>query len=164
MKKRGFSLIELAVVLLIISLSAAVVAPSLSRLSSTVEMKATAKKVSAILRNYRSEAINRGKVYQIQFDSDLNEVRVQPAAPPEEEGEGLRKGENIPLKVYALPKGIHIGEVKVESTQYPSDFPTLEFYASGGSNGGTITLNSPDREEYKIEVNFLTGIVTIQKV
>ncbi len=163
MKRRGFSLIELVVVLVIISLSVVLVAPSLSRLSSTVEMKTTAKKVSAILRNYRSEAINRGRVYQVLFDSDLNEVRIQPVALPEEEGENQGKEENIRPKVYAIPKGVHIGEVKVESTQYPSDFPTIEFYAGGGSNGGTITLNSPDRQEYKIEVNFLTGVVTIQK-
>jgi type II secretion system protein H len=164
MRMKGFSLIEVVVVLLIISLSVVLVAPSLSRFSSTVELKATAKKVSAILRYCRSEAIHRGKVYQVLFDSDLNEVRIQPVAPTEEEGEGEKKEENISPKIYAFPKSIHIREVKVESTQYPSDFPTIEFYANGGSNGGAITLDSQDRLGYKIEVNFLTGIVTIQKV
>ena len=163
MNDKGFSLIEVIVVLLIIGLTIALVTPSLSRFSSTVELKASAKKISAILRYYRSEAINQGKVYQIFFDSDLNEVRVQPAASTEEKGESEKKGENDAQKTYALPKGVHIKEVKVELTQYPSDLPTIEFYSNGGSNGGTITLDSQDRQGYKIEVNFLTGIVALQR-
>lgn len=164
MRCNGFTLIEVIVVLLIISLSIALVTPSLSRFSSTVELKATTKKVSAILRYYRSEAINRGKVYHILFDSDLNEVRIQPVVLAEEQGEGEKKEEDIPPKTYAIPKGVHIKEVKVESTQYPSDFPTIEFYANGGSNGGAITLDSQDRQGYKIEVDFLTGVVAVQKI
>jgi general secretion pathway protein H len=163
-RTKGFSLIELIVVLVITSLAIALVAPSLFRFFSTVELKATAKKVSAILQYYRSEAINQGKVYQILFDSDLNEVRVQPVVSAEEEGEGEKKEENFTKKIYALPKGIHIKEVKNESTQYPSDFPTIEFYSNGTSNGGEITLDSQDRQGYTIKINFLTGVVAIDSV
>jgi prepilin-type N-terminal cleavage/methylation domain-containing protein len=163
-KEKGFSLIEVIAVLLITSLCIALITPSLSRFSSAVELKAAAKKVSAILRYYRSEAINRGKVYQILFDSELNEVRVLPVVSTEGKEESEKKEENISQKIYTLPKGVHIKEIKVESTQYPSDLPTIEFYSYGGSNGGTITLDSQDLQGYKIEVHFLTGIVKIQKV
>jgi Tfp pilus assembly protein FimT len=157
-------LIEVVVVLLIIGLSIALVAPSLSRFSSTVELRASAKKISAILRYYRSEAVHRDKVYQILFDSNLNEVRVQSIVPMEEEEESRKKEERIPQRIFALPKGVHIKEVKVDLTQYPSDFPTIEFYSNGGSNGGAITLDSQNRQGYKIKVNFLTGIVEVDKV
>jgi general secretion pathway protein H len=163
-RNKGFTLIEVIVVLLITSLAIALVTPSLSRFSSTVELKASVRKISAILRYCRSEAINQGKIYQIFFDSDLNEVRVQPVVSTEEEGENEQKKGNMTPPIYALPKGIHIKEVKVESTQYPSDFPTIEFYSNGGSNGGAITIDSEDRKGYKIEVNFLTGMVAIQKI
>ena len=161
--KKGFSLIEVIVVLVILSLSIALVAPSLSRFSSTAELKATTKKLSAILRYYRSEAIHRGRVYHVLFDSDLNEVRIQPVLLTEPVEEGANKTESASPRIYGIPKGIRIREVKVESTQYISDFPTIEFYANGGSNGGTITLDNQDRQEFKIEVNFLTGSVTIWK-
>jgi type II secretion system protein H len=165
MKYEGFALFELIVILLIFGLSFALVAPSLSRFSSTVELKGAAKKVSAILRYYRSEAINRGRVYHVLFDSDLNEVRIQPVVLEEEQEEGEKKEESVVTpKIYAIPKGVHLKEIKVESTQYPSDLPTIEFYANGGSNGGSITLDSQDREGYKIEVDFLTGIVAVQKI
>jgi len=165
MKYEGFALFELIVILLIFGLSIALVAPSLSRFSSAVELKGAAKKVSAILRYYRSEAINRGRVYHVLFDSDLNEVRIQPVVLEEEQEEAEKKEESVVTpKIYAIPKGVHLKEIKVESTQYPSDLPTIEFYANGGSNGGSITLDSQDREGYKIEVDFLTGIVAVQKI
>jgi len=151
-RNKGFSLIEVVVVLTIISLSVALVMPSLSRFSRSIELKAVAKKVSAILRYYRSEAVNKGQVYQVLFDSDLKEVRVQSidsASPP--------------VKTYPLPEGIHLKEVKVESPEYDSDIPAIEFYPSGGSNGGTIILDGQGGIGYKIRVHFLTGSVEIEK-
>ncbi len=170
MNRRGFTLIEVIAVLLITGLAIALVIPSLSRFSSAVELKATAKKVSAILRYYRSEAVNRGEVYQIVFDSDLNEVRVQPVVSEEKQEENVQKEESekkendLTKKVFALPKGIRIKEVTAESTQFPSDLPTIEFYSNGGSNGGEITLNSEDRQGYTIKINFLTGVVMVEKI
>ncbi len=65
MKERGFSLIELIIVLVILGLSLSLVTPSLSRFSKAVELKAAAKKISGILRYYRSEAIQQGKVHRL---------------------------------------------------------------------------------------------------
>jgi general secretion pathway protein H len=164
MKSKGFSFIELIVVLVLISLSIALIAPNLSRFSKTVELKAAVKKVSAILRYCRSEAINKGKVYQVFFDPELKEVSVQPVASSEEKGEDAKKDDKSSRKTYPLPAGINMKEVKTESPQYPSDLPTIEFYPNGTSNGGTILLDSEDRKGYRIRVNFLTGVVAVEKV
>lgn len=162
MKNRGFSLIELIIVLVLMSLSIALITPSLSRLSKTTELKGIAQKVSGILRYCRSESVNKAKVYQVLFDSNLREVKVQSVEVEEkEEGE---KGEEKVAKRYPLPEGIHIKEVKVPPPKYPSDLPTIEFYPNGGSNGGSILLNRDDRKGYRIKVHFLTGIVEIEKV
>jgi general secretion pathway protein H len=163
-KNKGFSLIELIIVLVLISLSISLVAPSLSRFSKTIELKAAVKKISAILRYCRSEAINTGKVYQVFFDSELREVKVQPMASSEEKGEDAKKDDKDSPKTYPLPVGVNMKEVKTESPQYPSDLPTIEFYPNGASNGGTILLDIEDRNGYRIRVNFLTGIVAVEKV
>jgi type II secretion system protein H len=163
-RDKGFSLIEVIIVLLILSLSIALVTPSLSRFSSTAELKTAAKKVSAILRFCRSEAVNKGQIYQIVFDSDLGEVRVQRMEPSEGEEENKKQEGMGSKKTYPLPKGIHMKEVKIASPQYPSDLPTFEFYPNGGSNGGSILFDGEDRGGYRIKVNFLTGMVEIEKV
>jgi general secretion pathway protein H len=161
MKNKGFSLIELMVVLILISLSIALVTPSLSRLSRTIELKGAAKKVSTILRYCRSEAVNKRKVYQTLFDSNSREVRVQSMTLKEEKDE--KKEEKVTQKTYALPEGIRMKEVDNPSSQSPSDSPSIEFYPNGGSSGGTILLDSEDRTGYKIKVDFLTGMVKVER-
>lgn len=172
MKNKGFSLIEVMVVLILISLSMFLATPLLSGFSKTAELKGATKKISAILRYSRSEAVNRGKVYQVLFDSDLRQVNVQPIEEKEEDeeakdgtkDEAKDEAKDEPKrKTYTLPKGVDIKEVKANSPQYPSDYAVIEFYPNGGSNGGTIRLDSPDRKGYRIKVHFLTGIVEIEK-
>jgi len=161
-------LLELVIVLVLISLSIALVGPSLSRVARTIELKAAAKKVSGILRYYRSEAVNKGQIYQVLFDSDLREVRVQTVdstKEKQEEGKLEGKGEEKALqKKYSLPGEIKFKEVKTAPSQYSSGFPAIEFYPNGTSNGGSILLDSQDRKGYKIKVHFLTGVVEIERV
>ena len=164
MKNRGFSLVEMVIVLVLISLSAALVAPSLSRFSKRVELKATAQKISAILRYIRSESIQKGKVYQVLFDPDLREVRVQALGEDGKADGGQDQGEPVANKrSYSLPEGIQMKEVKIPFPEFPSDLPTIEFYPNGGSNGGSILLDAQTQKGYRIKVNFLTGMVAIEE-
>ena len=98
MKNKGFSLMELMVVLIILALSVALVTSSLSNLSRTIELKAAAKKVSGILRYYRSEAVNKGLVYQVLFDPELRAILVQSVSITElsvEKAEDEKKRETL---------------------------------------------------------------------
>ncbi len=159
--QRAFTMIELVIVLLIITLSAALVTPSLSRFSRTIELKAAAKKISGILRYYRSEAVYKGTVYQVLFNAETGEVKVQSVEPEPEEGEEPKKEQTI-AKSYMLPRGIHIKEIEVPDPEFPSDLPAIEFYPNGGSNGGTLVLDAQDRKGFRIKVNFLTGMVEVE--
>jgi len=171
MKDRGFSLMEMMVVLVIMGLGLLMVAPSLSHLSKTMELKAAAKKVSAILRYSRSEAVNQGRTYQVFFDSELRKVKVtvaDAAAPQEEtdikEKKEEKSGDNKE-KIYDLPVGVQIKEVILTgSPSPPSEIPMIQFYPNGGSNGGSILIESKDQKGYRIQVRFLTGMVEIEKV
>lgn len=161
MKNKGFSLIELMIVLILISLSVSLVAPSLSRFSKNIELKTATKKVSAILRYTRNEAVHRGKVEQVLFDSSAREVRIRAV----EEGEGTGDEEasgRAGAPKYPLPPGIQIKEIKIPAPQYPTEVPTIEFYPNGSSNGGSIVLDNEGNKGYKIDVHFLTGIVRIE--
>lgn len=161
MKDGGFSLIELLVVLILLSLSLALVAPSLSKFSRTVELKGAAQKISAILRNSRSEAVNKGKVYQVVFNSQSREVSVHSIEPTEESNE--TRESPVPERTYLLPEGIQIKGEPTTSSSPSSELLPIEFYPNGGSNGGTILLDSPERLGYRIQVHFLTGMVDIKR-
>ena len=157
---------ELIIVLTILALSISLVTSSLSNLSKTIELKAAAKKVSGILRYYRSEAINKGSVYQVLFDPELKAVKVQSVLltePAEETETDQKKGGEAPKTLYGLPEGVQMKELDFPSPEYPCDLPAVEFYPNGGSNGGSVLINSPERKGYKIKVDFVTGMVEIEK-
>jgi general secretion pathway protein H len=163
MKNRGFSLIELVVVLVLISLALALVAPSFSRFSKGVELKTTAQRVSGILRYFRSESIQSGKVYQIIFDPGLREVSIQ-VLESEEEGAAGKDEQKFAKRSYPLPAGIQMKEFNIPTSEFASDLPTIEFYPNGGTNGGSFILDAQDQRGYRIKVYFLTGIVEIADV
>src|SRR4030066_392270 len=127
MKDRGFSLFELLVVLILLSLSLALVAPSLSRFSRTVDLEGAAQKVSGILRNSRSEAVNKGKVYQVVFNSQSREVRVHSMEPSEEKDE--RKEGPVPEKTYLLPEGIQMKGDPTTSSPSASELSPIELFS-----------------------------------
>jgi len=158
---------EVIIVLTILVLSISLVTSSLSNLLRTIELKAAAKKVSGILRYYRSEAINKGSVYQVLFDSESRAVKVQSISlaesADEAEGDEKKRGE-VAKTLYGLPEGVQMEELDFPSPEYPCDLPAVEFYPNGGSNGGSVLFNSPERKGYRIKVHFLTGIVEIEKV
>jgi prepilin-type N-terminal cleavage/methylation domain-containing protein len=167
MRSKGFSLLEVIIVLTILVLCISLVTSSLSNLSRTIELKAAAKKVSGILRYYRSEAINKGSVYQVLFDSESRIVKVQSissAEPADEKEEADEKeGGEGAKTLYGLPEGVQMKELDFPSPEYPCDLPAVEFYPNGGSNGGSVLINSPERKGYRIKVHFLTGEVKIEQ-
>jgi general secretion pathway protein H len=155
MKPRGFSLIELIVVLTIIGLSVSFVIPTLSKFSKTMELKGAVKKVSAILRYGRSEAVHKGRAYQVLFNPESREIRARLVETDENK---------TSEKVYFLPRGIDLKEIDAGSPQNPSDLPAIEFYPNGGSSGGRVVLNSQGRKGYGIKVHFLTGMVMVEEI
>jgi general secretion pathway protein H len=163
MKARGFSLLELIIVLFIMGFSIALISPSLTRILESAEIKATAQKVSSILRNSRSEAVNRGEVYQVLFDLRSGAVNVRTIRPEEMETEETKdkKGSG---RTFSIPGGIQIREMKTGSGQYPSELPAIEFYPNGGSNGSSFLLEGEDQRQYRIHVHSITGAVKIERI
>jgi general secretion pathway protein H len=165
--EKGFTLLELIVVLTLLSLGLVLLYPSFGRISQRVELSAAAKKIATILRYYRSEAVQKGLVFQVVFDGDNREIRVRPVV-PEETGSGAEGNEekDRPEKAkerYPLPEGILVKEMKIPASQYPADYPVIEFYPNGGSNGGSFILERENSRAYRIQVNFLTGMVEIKE-
>jgi prepilin-type N-terminal cleavage/methylation domain-containing protein len=166
MKNKGFSLMELIIVLTILVLSVSLVTSSMSNLSRTIELKAAAKKVSGILRYYRSEAVNKGLVYQVLFDSESRAVKVQSVSftePGDVKEADEKKGEEGAKTLYGLPERVQMKELDFPSPEYPCDLPAVEFYPNGGSNGGSVLLKSQERKGYRIKIHFLTGAVEIEQ-
>jgi len=151
---RGFSLLELVIVLIIISLLSLLVTPKLTKTISHMEVKSVAKKISAILRYCRNDAVNKNRIYQVNFDSESNLVSVQSAAEGEEK--------LSPQNSYPLPKDVRVEKIEARKTFFENSLPSFEFYPNGGANGGTAVIRGGEGRGYSIQVDFLTGTVKVE--
>jgi len=152
---KGFSLIELIIVLIIISLLVLLVTPTLTKTINHIETKRTAKRISSILRYCRSDAVNKKKVYQISFDTASGLVSILSG----EEGEDQLTTQWS----YSLSKDIRVEKIDVGETLFENSHPSFEFYPNGGSNGGRTVIRSGESKGYSIRVDFLTGSVKVEE-
>jgi general secretion pathway protein H len=142
--KRGFTLVELLVVLVIASLMMALVGTSISRNISGAEMRSAAHRVAASLRYTRTRAILT-KAEQV-FLVDTEGRSFQAADRPTE----------------ALPEGMNV-ELNTARSELTSETAGgIRFYPDGGSTGGNVRLEANGRV-YQVNVAWLTGEASLER-
>ncbi len=160
MKNKGFTLLELALVLILLSLAVYLVVPSLGRLAQAIELKGTAQKVAGFLRYYRMVTMQKGQVHQILIDEQQKKIIVRALASAGKEGTEFTWVDKLE---YQIPAGLNLKE-ETGPSEYGSELPAIEFYPTGQANGGQILLADPSWKGYRIKINFLTGMVEVEKV
>ena len=141
---RGFTLLELLTVLLILSLVAAIVVPSLGG-GAKLELKAAARTLASGLRQTRNEALNHNRSATLSVDVDRREFQVP--------------GEQRARK---LPRRMEIVLYTARSEQLNGKRGAIRFFPDGSSTGGRITL-SMDSLQYLVNVDWLTGRVIVME-
>jgi prepilin-type N-terminal cleavage/methylation domain-containing protein len=141
--KRGFTLIELAVTLLVISVAVGVSAPSIARGLDGLRTRAEAAGVATFLRAAREQAITQNRTY---------EVRVR----PEDGVIELRTGDAM-RSTRRMATGVHIAAD-------PPSAPVIAFLPQGVTSGGRLRVEMPGRRGYLITLDALTGRVSTQRL
>ena len=141
---RGFTLVELLVVLVIASLVLALVGTSISRSISGAEMRTAARKLAASIRYTRTRAIISKSEQVFLVDTEERSYTAAGREP------------------VTLP-----GEMEVQLTTARSELTSenvggIRFYPDGGSTGGSVELESNGRI-YTVNVVWLTGEASVQR-
>ena len=161
----GFSLFELLVVILIISLISALVMPRMAASLPGVKLKSTARAVAASLRYARSRAVYESTPYIAIFDNIQNFLAVEPIETPMDaaESNGIRKILNMSKlqKVYEFPEGIEFDFSNDTAADEDPDVFAIFFFPRGDSTGAKIVLKNLRRKQYTITVDRITGLVEI---
>jgi general secretion pathway protein H len=179
--QRGFTLIELILVLAIAGFIISLVAPAISS-TTGLNLKTAAKRVAAGLRYARSQAVTTGDIYQITFDIDQNEMSIERMVKgdpyglqtggarwweenaEEEEGIEASAAQQNEKKNYRLPKGVAIASVVADDEEIAEGEALLEFYPNGSCTGGDVFLMDDKERTYRVVMEFITGVVTIEEV
>ena len=163
---RGFTLLELLVVLVIISLTSVLVAPQLTGSLAKTNLQTASKKISASLRYARSQAASEKITYVAVFDFEKDRLSIktgQEAQTGETLKEDLGDGEEpvIRSKSYDLPDGVKLEKGISGEDEIDSGLFQIAFFPTGSSSGGDVILTSDRGKQYKISVDFITGIVRL---
>ena len=136
--RRGFTLMELVVVMLILSVLFAMVAPSLGGFGAGRKAAQTASQILTLSRWAREQAITEGRTYRLVFDPANQLYQAMAANGPVFEPTGTDFG-----RPFSIPDGV---EVTVEASQ--SDGTTyLEFLPSGRSQPARVRVVSKNGQE-----------------
>jgi len=147
---RGFTLLELLVVLTIAGLLLAAVPPMISAVIPGAEVKSATRELAVALRAARFAAVSRGVPIDIHFTAD----------PP-----GYAVGD---ATVHALPGSttLNVVTLSAPAVQWRDNAPTMDgefrlrFRPDGSSSGARISLHR-GKHHYTIGVGWLMGRITI---
>ena len=141
---KGFTLVEIMVVMVIIALVMGMVATSLSSSASAAEARAATRKLVASLRYTRARAIidKSEKVFQVNTEE--------------------RSYQAPGRKQVKLPEGVDVTITTARSEITSEDVAGIRFFPDGGSTGGHIELTVNDRE-YRVNIAWLTGETKMER-
>lgn len=142
-RPRGFTLVEMLVVMVIMVLAYAMTAPMISAGVSGAELKAAARQIAAGLRKARSEAVAHKNEVALTVDVERRQF--------------VLSGDT---HLYRLPEKIDVSLFTAQSELMDAKTGAIRFYPDGSSTGGRVTLSRGERK-YRVDVDWMTGRVKI---
>ena len=142
-KCRGFTLLEVMVVLVIMALILVIVPPYLPNVMASIHVKSAARELAASLKHARSQAFYNQRETTLIVNVDERNYTL-----------------NKKLKTLTLPIDASLSLITAKSEQLSESEGQVRFFPDGSSTGGQVKLAYKD-QEYLIDVHWLTGRVKI---
>ena len=146
--RRGYTLIELIVVLVLIGIMLTVAAPRLRNALLTDDLKGIARKMIGIINNLRNEAIREQRDYFLHLDLDANRFWVSYGSMTDEErAVAVEEGPNLSPDirihdVWIRGKGkIVAGEARISFTRRGYTQKSAIHLSSEDGRGLTLILS-----------------------
>lgn len=139
---RGFSLLELLLVIAIAGLIAAVAIPSLPGALESARLRGSAGEVRATLTLARTLAVSEARNRSVAFDPGRGEYGIDGDA-----------------RKWLLPEGIRLAALRPEGSAAEEGVVRVRFYPDGTADEAEVWISSSGGGRMRIRVDPLTGIV-----
>ncbi len=142
--QRGFTLLELTVVLFVVVLGFSVIGFNLSSGNDSTELKAASRDIVSALRYARGQALMTHQETTVALNLGDNSYTVT--------------GRD---KLYQIPEAIDMTVVTAQTELTGEGTASIRFFADGSSTGGRVTLERGNAA-WKIDINWLTGQIELE--
>ena len=142
---KGFTLLELIVVLVIMVLGFSMVGLNVSNGNDATALKVAARDIVSALRFARGDAL----ISHQEMTVTLNLVKKTYTVSRRE-------------KEYVIPKTINLKVVTAKSQIQDNELASFRFFPDGSATGGRVTL-SKGKAAWQIDINWLTGQIELDE-
>jgi general secretion pathway protein H len=142
---QGFTLLELMIVVLVIALTLAVSYPSLSRGTSTIHLRTTARDILNIFRVAREKAVTEQIGMRVAVNRDKQDLVLT-----DDLGDGSR--------TYLLPADVKIQRMVFAGNAVEEGPMVVRFLPNGSSENAEVLLMTPKTGSYlRVVTDPITG-------
>ena len=163
--ERGFTLIELTMVILVIGIVGALVLPRFGGLLDRQQMRRTVNVVRGMVRQLHAKAALTKRVYRLTFDLDEQQLTVchLQSLPPTELGEDTCVAElSREMRGYAMPDAVRLLDVvSAEGKKVGEGTATVHFHPTGQAEPSVVHLQAPDETHVTVFIEALAGRVKV---
>ena len=126
---KGFTLIELTVVLVIAGLLFAIAVPNLSKWSDSRDYREAVRQIVSAANNARALATRSNKPVDLVFEPEQKKMAVVAAGVALDEG-----------KIIRFPESLTLSVTSAAALSSSNGASVIRFYPAGGASGGDIEL------------------------
>lgn len=148
---RGFTLLEMVVVLTLIVAATVLAAPSFRNGLRTLELEGATRDLITRMKMARSEAVSKQQVFRLLFKEAGEQEQVEYLLTDDYES---------PLRSFHMPAGI---TVTSGLDQPREEALKVSFYPNGRSSGGLVVLTNGTGRTLEVEVDPVTGLGRVKK-
>ncbi len=145
----GFSLLEVVIVVLIMSLALAVTYPVMSRGSTSLRLRASGRDLLNLMRYAREKAITEQSIMIMLADRNASKFTLSDVT-----GNGTH--------VLVLPKDVKIKRLMLNGQEITEGPLMLEFLSNGSSDNAEVTLAGDNGAVLTVFTDPITGGARIQ--
>ncbi|MEA2039992.1 MAG: type II secretion system protein [Thermodesulfobacteriota bacterium] len=156
--ERGYTFIELTIVILLIGSTLALAIPRFRYSLLTDDLKSTTRKLTAIIKNLRNQAVREQNSLTLHFDLGSNRFWIDSEDMTEEERLLIRE------KATSLPSGVRILDVwsNIKGKKMAGE-ATILFNKKGYMQPSAIHLGSEDGSKFTLVLSPFLRKVTVLK-
>jgi len=190
---KGFTLIEVLIVLFILGISSAIVIPMLFFSIENITFKTSVKRLAALMRFARSEAINHKSIQVLElnikegsyilketkigggFNTNKQEESKQtssdggarfntfPGGGNDETGKTSSLSNKIYNVTHKLADNIGFDMIQINNTKMKDGTAKIYFFPKGNTSGGKIFIANKRKKIFSISIDRITGHVVVKK-